>query len=726
MSSPGAMMRLTTCDALVSDNVVHAIIKVSPLTITLRSLSEPEATVSLSHTEVLELIKANTFTVEYGYFSDRAAARRALGGRTLITRLSEKTRLVVYRKEIWCSAFLLLEAEGKVNRSARRWKEFLPLLVEQVRETLLSQKSVLQDACSQFFEIRRPPCRTSLMSWIRKFEGTKDPAVFIKRSSFNGPNACRIDSEREAIIQRNLAGYEHPNRISAKQLHHDVNSEIRRRNELIQNSRGVKTRSVSLSTVRRRLRELDAFETTAARKGLAFAKNKFGPHSGGLQVSAPLERVEMDEWKIDLMAILGAGEIDVTGPQFRELEIGRYWVCAAMDVATRSLLGIKLSLEPSVADAKEVLWMAMQDKTKLGKQLGCETAWIQHGHVNHVAVDNGASFVSSDFKAAVSDLNIDYSVLPAGVPHLRARVERLFGTLATMLMPLLTGRTFANSQERGDYPSHTYAVHTAKSIIEFLIRFSVDVYHNRPHLGLMSASPNSAWTKLIQQYGWPPPQSPHTLRHILGIPLMRETGRHGVLVNGVNYHSMRLIEHFQKVGGQKVEIRIDPENVGHISVWLDTGEEAGWSTLTASVAGLEGVSHAEWERTIFEIRKDNRDALSLTQGVIDRAIERIKKIDEEQRARRQIGPIAHTREQIERAQRETFWGLSLGSAVDGTSTSGGSEDRRNQGVLSNDVPAASAAGTSLQTMDGSEKSGKTVFWSFYKEEKSPDDEESSK
>ena len=51
----------------------------------------------------------------------------------------------------------------------------------------------------------------------------------------------------------------------------------------------------------------------------------------------------MDEWQIDLMAILNEAGIDFTNEKFRDLEIGRYWVCVAMDTATRSILGLKLS-----------------------------------------------------------------------------------------------------------------------------------------------------------------------------------------------------------------------------------------------------------------------------------------------------------------------------------------------------------------------------------------------
>ncbi|MCG7522237.1 hypothetical protein [Ruegeria sp. Ofav3-42] len=106
------------------------------------------------------------------------------------------------------------------------------------------------------------------------------------------------------------------------------------------------------------------------------------------------------------------------------------------------------------------------------------------------------------------------------------------------------------------------------------------------------------------------------------------------------------------------------QDMGHISVWLERGKDSGWSTLGAKVEGLEGISFASWERSIFELRQNNRAAASLTQGVVDRAIRRITEIDVEQRAARQLGPINLTSDQIKRAQRETFWGLSLGSDPD--------------------------------------------------------------
>lgn len=654
-------INVTPCDAIVAGGEIQIVHKVSDLFIQIAPLHGRSEPISLTHQELAELIDAGSFSIEYGYFESRQVARRARAGRALLSRLPLKTQLEAFWKECWCIVMAEAEEEGWFNRSAERWAEFRPELEKRVTERLKAGlKKATPGAAFDSVEIRRAPGRTAAMEMLREWQKSKDPMGFVKKSTFNGKNAKRVHAEVEAIIQRELEAYLHPNEIFPAQVHDAVNAEVRSKNRVRALAGEAPLSEVSKSTIERRIADLDKFEVLAARKGVAFAKNKLGAHGGGIKLQAPLLRIEMDEWELDLMAILKKAGVDITQDSLRDVQVGRYWVCVAFDTATRSILGLKLSTAPSADDAKAVLWMAMRDKTQLARQLKCETAWRQHGHLYHVAVDNGPAFVNVEFKAALADLGIDYSVLPAGIPKLRGRVERVFGSLATLLMPYLTGRTFSNPQERGDYPSEKYAVHTAESIVELLVRFVVDVYHNRKHRKLEYATPNLMWDRLIAEFGWSPAMSNHKLRHILGVHFSRETGRHGVLVNGVNYHSDRLARHVQKYGQQTVDIRIDPEDMGHISVWLERGNESGWSTLAAQIDGLEGVSFASWERAIFELRQNNRNAASLTQGVVDRAIKRIKEIDAEQCAMRQLGPIKLTQDQIRRAQRETFWGLSLG------------------------------------------------------------------
>ncbi|MCL6285979.1 transposase family protein [Ruegeria sp. 2012CJ41-6] len=575
-------------DAVIGKGELHFVQKVTDHSVTLLAKQACAVPLTFAHEELAKLLEDGHFSIEYGYFSDRQAARRARAGRALLSRLSLKTQLLAFQGEAWCEAMREGKEEGWFNRSSKRWSEFLPQLRERVKQKL--QDGVLKAMNGEPVPPDLPshaPGRSAIMQKYRIWEETRDPMIFVKRSIFNGQNGKRVHPHVEAIIQIELANYLHPNEIYPSQVLDAVNSEVRRKNITLGIAGDDLLPEVSLSTIERRINELDRFEVLAARKGVAHAKNKLGAYVGGIKLQAPLFRVEMDEWEIDLMSILKGAGIDVAHPSQRDLELGRHWVCVAMDTASRSILGLKLSTTPSAEDAKAVIWMAMRDKTALASGLGCETPWSQHGHVYHVVVDNGPAFVNADFKAILSDLAIDYSVLPAGVPRLRGIIERVFRTIATLLMPYLTGRTFSNPQQRGDYPSEKYAVHTAESILELLVRFTVDVYHNRKHRGLEYATPNNMWDKLVSEFGWSPPMSGHKLRHILGLKFKRETGPRGVLMNGVNYHSKRLAKHFQKFGQQTVEVSIDPEDMGHISVWLERGSNSGWSTLAAKVEGLE-------------------------------------------------------------------------------------------------------------------------------------------
>lgn len=650
------MLRVSTCDAVMLHGHIHLVQRSNELLIQLKAMQGDAESLNLTHEEMRQLIDEGACSIEYGYFSSRQAARRATAGRALIDKLPQKEKWLIFWKETFVRLFLAAESEGEVSRSEASCRAFIPKLHLRVNAQIQTDLSGLRvDDAFAVSLTWSAPGRGSLMSWVRAWEPTRDPMTLVRKTIFNGVNAKGIDAEREAIINAHLPEYLHPSAIHVTQLHQAISADIRERNKVRQLGGLPALAEVSESTIRRRIKALDEFDVVAARESLTTAKNKFGAHTGGVDVWAPLERVEMDEWQIDLMAILNEAGIDFTNEKFRDLEIGRYWVCVAMDTATRSILGLKLSRQPCAEDAKSVLWMAMRDKSDISKQLGCETSWKQFGHIHQLFVDNGHAFVNVDFKAAVKDLAIEYEVLPAGVPKLRARIERVFLTLAMMLMPYLTGRTFGNPVERGDYPSEKYAVHTAESIIELLVRFIVDIYHVKSHRGLEYASPNDAWDKLCTQYGWSPALNNHKLRHSLGLDIRRKSGRHGLLVCGINYHSKRLDQHFRQHGAEDLELRIDPENLGHVSVWF----EGAWHSVPALIDGVEGLSFATWESTILELRQTNRNLVAINQEIIDRAIARVKEIDAEQRAWRHLGPIGVSAADVRRAESETFWGLNL-------------------------------------------------------------------
>ncbi|WP_406736134.1 hypothetical protein [Thioclava sp. GXIMD4215] len=85
----------------------------------------------------------------------------------------------------------------------------------------------------------------------------------------------------------------------------------------------------------------------------------------------------MDEWQIDLLAFLEGGGIDVSHPSFDKLRTGRFWICVALDRATRVVLAVKMAFKPNSDIALATFWLAMRNKVAISKQLGCQKEWSQ-------------------------------------------------------------------------------------------------------------------------------------------------------------------------------------------------------------------------------------------------------------------------------------------------------------------------------------------------------------
>lgn len=610
--------------------------------------------------ELADLVQSETAWIEPRYFSEVQAKRRAVAGHKVLTTLPASERSLIMWKVRCCEVFLSAERAGEVSRTDASFQEFCPDFQRRLQEVGRPDGAIASLRAGDILDHRKAPSLRSLLTWVRIWEPLKDPLLLLKRSRYAGRNAVRLGPDEDNIIQACLPNYLHPNRPSQSHVVQDVQSEIRRQNA-IRSMQGLPPLHMpSASSVRRRIAALGQFEVTAAREGIAVAKGRYGPVGRGLEVEVPLERVEMDEWKIDLIAILEAAGIEPTADQRRDMALGRYYLCVAIDCATRCILGIKLAKAASTVDALATLWLALTDKTNLAQALGCRASWHQHGHITQVAVDNGGSFVSSEFKAALADLGIGYSVMPAGVPKLRGRIERMMRTFAQNMMPFMTGRTFSNPVERGDYPSEAYAVHTAQDLVHAFVRYIVDHYHQREHQGLDYNSPAQAWEAAAKNYPVPTAPNKHMLRSILGLEMYRTSGRHGIQLMKLRYHSEVLARRFERRGGERMHIRVDPEDLGQISCWMDDA----WHVLNCTNTEMRGVPVEDWQRTTIDALQSNRSSARSGQVFVDDAIRGLREGDEVARARRRLGPINLSAEEIDKAERNLFLGVRFGDEGD--------------------------------------------------------------
>ena len=221
------------------------------------------------------------------------------------------------------------------------------------------------------------------------------------------------------------------------------------------------------------------------------------PAGRGIEISRPLERVEIDEIRIDpitdmaragMSPPLSEEELEATGLNDKD---ARWWMTMAIDCRTRIILGMTLTKAPKASSATGCLRMIVSDKSGISDAAGAATKWNQYGSPELLVADNGPGFRAIDFTEACNDLGIPIERTIAGAPSIRGSIERMFSICAAL--PRLNGRTFPNVVERGDHPSGDRACLDADDNGFALVRWIVDIYHDTPQRGLGGRTPLRQW-----------------------------------------------------------------------------------------------------------------------------------------------------------------------------------------------------------------------------------------
>jgi hypothetical protein len=164
-----------------------------------------------------------------------------------------------------------------------------------------------------------------------------------------GFHASFFSPEEKALMAKVIKErYLSPQRITIAATARDVTTAFAEENQRRKEQKLSRFRTPSREAVRLYIRKLDKFSVTVARYGRNEAMKRMKPVGQGLEVSRPLERVEMDEWQIDLitlmaesglMALFTPEEIEALGLKDGK---GRWWLVVAIDCRTRVILGMQL------------------------------------------------------------------------------------------------------------------------------------------------------------------------------------------------------------------------------------------------------------------------------------------------------------------------------------------------------------------------------------------------
>ncbi|SFF21277.1 putative transposase [Sulfitobacter brevis] len=408
----------------------------------------------------------------------------------------------------------------------------------------------------------------------------------------------------------------------------DVQRAFRHENKRLVEEGELPLRVPGRGAVRGAIKKIEPLRIMIARHGREYAIKKLRPVGKGLEVSRPGERVEMDEWCIDLQSIIHSANLrEFFGDELLDLiglngDTARWWLVLAIDCRTKVILGMKLTRNPCASAAQECLRMVVSDKGAWADASGALTPWSMAVKPELMVTDNGPAFKSGAFTHCCLDMRIPTLRTHAGVPGMRGIGERIFGTLSTDLMPRLVGRTFSNSIERGDYKSELRACLDAEDVAFILVRWVVDIYHNSPHSSLGGRTPLEQWDADMEDGNYPLSGLPDvaTKRLAFGKRIECTVSQQGIVVMGVRYHSPELGMYFMGLGSKRVDVRWDPENLGAVSVYL----EGAWQVVPSVHDRFVGMHFHDWMKVRRALRAKSASRKIWNQEIVFNAIDQIE------------------------------------------------------------------------------------------------------
>lgn len=291
---------------------------------------------------------------------------------------------------------------------------------------------------------------------------------------------------------------------------------------------------------------------------------KFGIFERRNLPERPLEEVEVDHCLIDLVVV----HAESGRP------LGRPWLTALIDRATRMIVGAHLSFEaPSYASLQRALGHAIWKKD-LSCIEGIERDWPCHGVPEWLICDNGKEFRSQSLQTSGRMLDIGIVNLPVKMPWLKGAIERVFQTIGVQVFSHEEGTTLSRTLDLYDPVSRARL--SLEDVRQRILKWIVDDYHHNVH-DTLKCTPYERWRELTALYPVRPvPNFDHIVR-LTGETFFRRISNIGIQYEGLLYADREKLESLlARRGGieKDWEIRYDPYDLGEI--WLLDDERGEW------------------------------------------------------------------------------------------------------------------------------------------------------
>lgn len=472
----------------------------------------------------------------------------------------------------------------------------------------------------------------SIYRWIRDYtrSGNDLRALIPATRARGGKGTSRLDDEVEAIVESTIRDrYYVREAVTIDDVVHEI--AVRLEEENRSRAAHEKLDMPSRRTVARRINSMDMRSRFEAKHGKRAATHAFSQYGDSEYPEIPLERVEIDHTLIDLIVI----------DDQDNLPLGRLTLTYCLDIATRYPLGYYMGFEPpSYLTVMECLHHAIRPKGDVQEKYNTENLWMAYGVPSTLVVDNGKEFIGQDLQDACLLLGIVLQQTPVKTPHFKAGVERLFGTLNTMLFHTLPGTTFSNPNRRGDYNSAKQACVYLSEIDRIMNIFVVDIYAQRYHDGL-EGIPARRWEEAMRS-GFSPrvPHDAEEMSVLLGRVTYRTIQHYGIRFQSLRYNSSKLAALRTRLKGERVKIKYHPADLSRLHVY-DPFDNCYIEVPALDQDYTQGLSL--WKHRIIR-RAAREESNSVDLAALGRAKRKIQEIVEAGRSRKR----SRTRSRIAR------------------------------------------------------------------------------
>ena len=354
----------------------------------------------------------------------------------------------------------------------------------------------------------------------------------------------------------------------------------------------------ALNTVRQRIGMLEATAKAKAREGQDALRQLKPAYETSLEANAPLDVVQIDHTKIDLI---------IVDPDNRQ-PIGRPYLTVGIDIFSRCIVGMVVTLEaPSATSTGLCLAHMATNKDAYIQRLGIDVNWPMSGKPKEIHLDNAAEFHCEALRRGCEVHGIKIEHRPKGQPQYGGIVERVIGTAMSMIHEL-PGTTFSNISERGGYDSDAKATLSLQELEKWLALAIAGQYHNRIH-GTLMEPPAAKWKQGLESSGTPPKAHNEKAFLIDFLPIVRrKIQRIGFTVDHITYFSNSLI---RWISERKIleafVLRRDPRNLS--SIWVLDPDQNVYLEIPYRTLTNPAITLWEHRKAIDAIRERGRDAV---------------------------------------------------------------------------------------------------------------------